>query len=226
MAQTVVPLNPKATYLRSNQDTVLNAAPILLSSLGASPGDLLRIRALGEFAYNTSGQTSNVMCAVFSSSATLLASSVQARVPGAIDAGVNWDSGATYRGSLPTDIPEDFLVSNNGTIGGVLVSVPAGAVYIFVGTPDSLYEDNTDLDNDYAAELTRFPGCVADVDDGSGTGTPDGGVGIEDLLYYLTLYEAGTLRADVDDGSGTGIHDGGVGIEDLLYYLTRFDAGC
>jgi hypothetical protein len=29
------------------------------------------------------------------------------------------------------------------------------------------------------------------VDDGTGSGTPDGGVGIEDLLYYLTRYDAG-----------------------------------
>jgi hypothetical protein len=70
------------------------------------------------------------------------------------------------------------------------------------------------------------PGCVADMDDGSGTGVPDGGVGIEDLLYYLAAYDAGILRADVDDGSGAGIPDGGVGIEDLLYYLARYDAGC
>jgi hypothetical protein len=68
--------------------------------------------------------------------------------------------------------------------------------------------------------------CVADVDDGTFTGTPDGGVGIEDLLYYLNIYDAGTLRADVDDGSSTGTPDGGVGIEDLLYFLVRFDAGC
>jgi hypothetical protein len=70
------------------------------------------------------------------------------------------------------------------------------------------------------------PLCVADVDDGSGTGTPDGGVGIEDLLYYLAIYDAGVIAADVDDGSGTGTLDGGVGIEDLLYYLSRYDAGC
>jgi len=70
------------------------------------------------------------------------------------------------------------------------------------------------------------PPCVADVDNGTGTGTPDGGVGIEDLLYYLVLYNAGTTTADVDDGSGEGCHDGGVGIEDLLYFLSRYNAGC
>jgi hypothetical protein len=83
-------------------------------------------------------------------------------------------------------------------------------------------------DNPYHMRVTVSPppACVADVDDGSGTGTPDGGVGIEDLLYYLSVYDLGTTSADVDDGTGTGTPDGGVGIEDLLYYLSRYDAGC
>jgi hypothetical protein len=79
---------------------------------------------------------------------------------------------------------------------------------------------------DIGAYENQTGSCIADTDDGSGTGSPDGGVGIEDLLYYLTQYDAGNLRADVDDGTATGTRDGGVGIEDLLYYLTRFDAGC
>lgn len=68
--------------------------------------------------------------------------------------------------------------------------------------------------------------CVADVDNGSGVGEPDGGVTIEDLLYYLVLFDAGSVQADVDDGSGTGRRDGGVTIEDLLYFMLRFDMGC
>lgn len=71
-----------------------------------------------------------------------------------------------------------------------------------------------------------FPTCVADVDDGSGAGFPDGGVTIDDLLYFLTVFESGDLAADVDDGSSTGTPDGGVTIDDLLYYLFRFEAGC
>ncbi|QQS09860.1 MAG: immunoglobulin domain-containing protein [Phycisphaerales bacterium] len=77
-----------------------------------------------------------------------------------------------------------------------------------------------------AAALTVQTCCVADVDDGSGTGTPDGGVTVDDLLYYLTQFNAGSLVADVDDGSATGTPDGGVTVDDLLYYLTRFNAGC
>ena len=65
-----------------------------------------------------------------------------------------------------------------------------------------------------------------DFDDGSGTGTPDNGVTIDDLLYYLAIFEAGVIAADVDDGTGTGTRDGGVTIDDLLYYLQRFEAGC
>lgn len=68
--------------------------------------------------------------------------------------------------------------------------------------------------------------CVADLDDGTDTGTPDGGVTIDDLLYYIGQYAGGTTRADLDDGSGTGTPDGGVTIDDLLYYLQRFEVGC
>lgn len=73
---------------------------------------------------------------------------------------------------------------------------------------------------------TGLPPCVADVDDGTASGVPDGGVTIDDLLYYLGLFEAGDARADVDDGSSGGVPDGGVTIDDLLYYLVRFEAGC
>lgn len=68
--------------------------------------------------------------------------------------------------------------------------------------------------------------CVADVDDGTGTGRCDGGVTIDDLLYYLVVFDQGLVAADVDDGTGTGTPEGGVTIDDLLYFLSRFDTGC
>ncbi len=68
--------------------------------------------------------------------------------------------------------------------------------------------------------------CLADMDDGSGTGIRDGGVTIDDLIYYLSLFEAGDVGADLDDGSNTGAPDSGVTIDDLLYLLARFEAGC
>ncbi len=69
-------------------------------------------------------------------------------------------------------------------------------------------------------------GCVADVDDGSGLGVPDGSVDIADLLYYLNIFDLGMPQADLDDGSGTGTPDLAIDISDLLYYLGQFDAGC
>lgn len=68
--------------------------------------------------------------------------------------------------------------------------------------------------------------CPADMDNGTGAGTPDGGVDVSDLIYFLTAFEAGTAPADLDDGSYTGTPDGGVDINDLLYFLVRFESGC
>lgn len=75
--------------------------------------------------------------------------------------------------------------------------------------------------------MRTFEGqCPADVDDATGSGNADGGVTIDDLLYYLNMFELGTANADLDDGSGTGTPDSGVTIEDLLFYLNHFEAGC
>ncbi len=72
----------------------------------------------------------------------------------------------------------------------------------------------------------EFTNCPADLDCGNGVGTPDSGVDINDLLYFIAKYEAGELAADLDDGSATGTPDGGVDINDLLYFLEHYAAGC
>ena len=55
------------------------------------------------------------------------------RVTGAIDAGVNFDTGTAAVGgpTLDTDIPFDFAISD-GTTNGVQLTIPAGALYLFV----------------------------------------------------------------------------------------------
>lgn len=70
------------------------------------------------------------------------------------------------------------------------------------------------------------PTCPADVDDGTGTGTHDGGVDINDLLYFLVQFEEGGANSDLDDGSGSGTPDGAVTIDDLLFMLVHFENGC
>ena len=81
---------------------------------------------------------------------------------------------------------------------------------------------NTPLD----AVITFGNSCPADLDDGTMSGTPDGAVTIEDLLYFLARYEDGSVAADLDDGSMTGTRDGGVDINDLLFFVARYEAGC
>lgn len=98
--------------------------------------------------------------------------------------------------------------------------------FTFVDPPDYIDLDDVSVNRTNGGGGGCHGQCVADYDDGSGTGVPDDGVGIEDLLYYLVIFEQGIVCADVDDGSSTGTTDGGVGIEDLLYYLVRFEAGC
>ncbi len=57
-------------------------------------------------------------------------------------------------------------------------------------------------------------------------GHPDGGVTIDDLLFFVDRYATGDLAADVDDGSGDGTPDVAVTIDDLLSFVTRFAQGC
>ncbi len=119
-------------------------------------------------------------------------------------------------------------LSDGGTISGATTASLSISATVAgdAGSYDVVVSNSCGTTTSNAAALTVSSGCVADYDDGSGTGTPDGGVTIDDLLYYLTLFEAGDIDADVDDGSGTNTLDGGVTIDDLLYYLVRFEAGC
>ncbi len=71
------------------------------------------------------------------------------------------------------------------------------------------------------------PPCPADLDDGSGTGTPDQGVTIDDLVYFLGVFASGSAEADLDDdGLDPGTPDGGVTIDDLIFFLGHFTGGC
>lgn len=68
--------------------------------------------------------------------------------------------------------------------------------------------------------------CPADLDNGQGLGHPDFAVTIDDLLFFLPLFESGDIRGDLDNGSGNGVYDNAVTIDDLLYFLARFEGGC
>lgn len=78
--------------------------------------------------------------------------------------------------------------------------------------------------------LIRIPvPCPADLDNDGNVangGNYDFGVDINDLLYFLTAFEAGNVDLDNDGDPSIGIPDGGTDINDLLFFLARFEAGC
>jgi hypothetical protein len=153
----------------------------------------------------------------------------------------NGIAGYRYELSLPTafDVPADgtywlsvvaILDRGGGSrepqwgwVQTAGVTSPSGVQWFF--SPGNFNPINTDMSFVLSREGPP-PRCVADVDDGTGTGTPDGGVTIDDLLYYLVIYGDGNIAADVDNGTFTGVPDGGVTIDDLLYFLVRYGDGC
>ena len=110
------------------------------------------LRRLGDFRYDP--PTTNVlttMAGVFSSTRTLLSSSVLNRVPDAIAAGNPYYTYATLEGGvLPTNIPKDFGIADT------LICVPENAAYLFVSPNDFFFGDNLDPEGDYQLEITRY----------------------------------------------------------------------
>lgn len=156
LAQNVLvtqPINPKSTYIRSSPPDVgaLDAIAFNLMELGISPGDTIGLKQLGAFrAIGNPGPEESIgMGGIFSSSNTLLDRSLLNRVPNAIDAGIESFTGLTNLGNLPTDIPEDFRITD------IQIEVPIGAAFLFVGALDSQFLDNTDLDNNFAVQISK-----------------------------------------------------------------------
>ena len=122
---------------------------------------------LGDFIASGSDTKTDTV-GVFSSSSTLLDSSLLHRVPDAIDAGVDVSTSPTFFGSEPTDIPEDFEI-NTSDLGGTVIQVPLSAKFLFVSASDSLFNDNADPTKIYGVRITRFPSIPITVrDDGRG----------------------------------------------------------
>lgn len=70
------------------------------------------------------------------------------------------------------------------------------------------------------------PTCPADIANAQGLPLADGGIDINDLLFFLAAFESGVPAADLDDGTGSGTPDGGIDINDLLFFLGHFESGC
>ncbi|MEO6597193.1 MAG: hypothetical protein ABIP94_20815 [Planctomycetota bacterium] len=161
-AQVQIPINPKATYLRTDSDPgALPSPAIPLSAIGAVPGQWLSIATAGAYSDGSSGDTKKDLLCVFSSNPTLLtnAPGLVNRVPGAITAGASFVSGNTYYGSMSTDLAADFVVARTNWTNGGQVRVPAGAAYVFFSVYDSTnnwtyFSNNVDPNMDYFAVFT------------------------------------------------------------------------
>ena len=153
---TFVPLDAKATYLRTANDfSALPATPLKLSDFAFNAGDVLVLQAVGDVNYWRGGASGFLSIGVFSSTSTLLDSSAPNRVPGAIATdGYAFVTERTFIGQLTTDIAADFAYTNTPI---ALVTVPAGAQYLFVAIHDGFYGDNTDLNQDFGLLIGLAP---------------------------------------------------------------------
>jgi hypothetical protein len=159
-AQTQIPVNPRATYVRIENDPSAVPAPAIpLSALGATAGQWLSISTVGAYADGGTSDTYRGLTCVFSSNPTLLPAgpAVVNRVPGAIAAGPSAVTSNTYNGNYTTDVPQDFWVGRDGWANGTIVRVPAGATHLFLSVHDGAYGffgNNTDPNNDFQAVFT------------------------------------------------------------------------
>ncbi len=150
--------------------------------------------------------------------------------------GAFWDnvSGRISQGSASTFVrsgatwhPESFLTAPDGTADdrfgfAVAISESTAVSGAYWDTIDGLARQGS------AWVYDLLPACPADLDD-DGTvsiANRDYAVSIEDLLFFLSAFEANDIAADLDNGTFTGTRDGGVDISDLLFFLERFEAGC
>jgi hypothetical protein len=156
-AQVQLPVNPRATYLRTAEAAAQPAPAIPLSAIGAVPGQYLRISTSGAFGYNGGSDTTRNLACVFSSNTSLLAASLTQRVPGAIAAGPALVTAANS-GSALTDIAQDFVIGRNTWANGTLVLVPVGATHLFLSvfatSGANSWGNHSDPNNDFAVVFT------------------------------------------------------------------------
>ncbi len=214
-AQVQIPINPKATYLRHENDPGAVPPPAIpLSALGVSVGQWLNITTTGAFSDFGGADTSRSLLCVFSNSPSLLtnAPGLVNRVPGAIAAGASFVSGNTYYSNLTTDLAADFIVTRQSWTNGAAVKVPVGATHLFfcVFNPSNLpytyYTLNSDPNADYFAVFTpvaatTLPGTAEHPQlrtgvNGAATATPD----VKQASAFATLSVEVAQRWGVSTG--------------------------
>lgn len=146
-----VSVAPTASYLQADASDQPTVFFLDLAANGLGAGDLILLASHGDFSFHgpSGPEDGSGMTAVFSASSTVLPPTSANRVVDAIDAGDDFLTPPTF-GGIPTDIPEDFWISPEGTE----IEVPCGAKYLFVGAYDEFWGDNSDPDGDWGFTAT------------------------------------------------------------------------
>jgi hypothetical protein len=144
-------LNAKASYLQAAPLDAPKAPMVIsLADLGAVPGDTLRLERVGTYSDLTSliDGAQTALTGIFSSSDVVLGSGTRFRVPGAVDAGPDVQTGflscilPLVCQLITTDVPQDFRIGPS-----LDVVVPAGAAFLIVAPlpPSYVWNDNSGL---------------------------------------------------------------------------------
>lgn len=155
-------INPRAAFINTNHFIEsIDSVPFLLSDLGISPGETIRLESFGSISpFGDPGNEDYIaMIAAFSNSDTLIADNGVAigpttdRIPGATNA-------FFPNGCLPIQCLDGvFYISRGFTLNptsfnGITVQVPTDAQFLFISAADSRYEDNVDSDGDFAVGIS------------------------------------------------------------------------
>jgi hypothetical protein len=145
-----VTVDSKSTFLRKNITDSPNSPPIIsLSDRNIRTGNRITLETSGTISISDDDNRRRCRTiGVFSRTNEIRGIDQQNRVPGAINAGEDFESEDTSANGRTTDIPEDFAISGGQNRDqcvsvGTTVLVPSGTNYLILGIVDSAYSDNS-----------------------------------------------------------------------------------
>lgn len=184
-----------------------------LQAMGLASGDTIELSAVGRIESGVAA--THTLLGLFSSNATILGTTAPLRVPGAVAS----DAPPVV---TPANVAEDFVIPQSG----MLVTVPAGANWLFVGANELetfswRVGDNADSDGDFGVVVRKhtvpFVGCAA----GTDIGVDDGNACTQDSCDALfgavhspysqgaqTCFAAGAECGTLEDGCGATVECG------------------
>ncbi|MEW6498545.1 MAG: hypothetical protein AB1589_39515 [Cyanobacteriota bacterium] len=152
-------IDPSASFI-SSYSASFNTIPKSFKDLGINTGDTIKLQRFGSFSPfgDFDNEYYGSMWAVFSTNNTLLPNSgvydgaTTDRVPGAVNAIVP-------NGCLPGQCLDNsiFYISRGDSFSSIVVKVPTNAQFLFIGGADSSFDDNVDLNNDFAVGISSVP---------------------------------------------------------------------